>query len=118
MHSSLRTSTLNRFQRRGIELIEILPTTAKGNHWILTVVDYATGWPIVKAPLKATEDAIADFIFQEIYIHYGAPKEIFADGGKNLRRGAVQQYIARIKTTHKGTGPYQPRTNGKVEPLN
>ena len=106
------------FQRWGIDLIGVLPTTAKGNHWILMAVDYATGWPIAKALPNATEDAIAEFIFHEIYMHYGAPQEIFTDGGKNLWGGAVQQYLAKIKTLHKGTSPYHPRTNGKVESLN
>ena len=106
------------FQRWGIDLIGILPTTAKGNRWILTAVNCATGWPIVKALPKATEDAIAEFNFQDIYMHYGAPQEIFTDGGKNLWGGAVQQYLARIKTLHKGSSPYHPRTNGKVESLN
>jgi hypothetical protein len=81
-------------------------------------VDYATGWPIAKALPAATEDAIAEFIFHEIYMHYGAPQEIFTDGGKNLWSGVVQAYLAKIKTMHKGTSPYHPRTNGKVESLN
>jgi hypothetical protein len=106
------------FQRWGIDLIGILPKTANGNRWILTAVDYATGWPLAKALPFATEEAIADFIFQEIYMHYGAPQEIFTDGGKNLWGSVVQRYLARIKTLHKGTSPYHPRTNGKVESLN
>ena|SRR5436309_794407 len=81
-------------------------------------VDYATGWLLAKALPDAMEDAIPEFIFQEIYMHYGAPQEIFTDGGKNLWGGTFQQYLAKIKTIHKGTSPYQPRTNGKVESLN
>jgi RNase H-like domain found in reverse transcriptase/Reverse transcriptase (RNA-dependent DNA polymerase)/Integrase zinc binding domain/Retroviral aspartyl protease len=96
------------FQRWGIDLIGILPQTPNGNKWILTAVDYATGWPLAKALPAATEDAIAEFIFYEIYMHYGAPQEIFTDGGKNLWGGAVQKYLAKIKTIHKGTSPYHP----------
>ena len=51
-------------------------------------------------------------------MHYGAPQEIFTDGGKNLWGGAVQKYLERVKTLHKGTSPYHPRTNWKVERLN
>jgi len=106
------------FQRWGIDLIGILPKTKDGNRWILTAIDYATGWPLAKALPEATEDAIADFIFHEIYMHYGAPQELFTDGGKNLWGGVVQKYLEKIKTVHKGTSPYHPRTNGKVESLN
>ncbi len=106
------------FQRWGIDLIGILPKTANGNRWIITAIDYATGWPVAKAIPSATEDAIAEFIFHEIYMHYGAPQEIFTDGGKNLWGGVVQSYLKKIQTIHKGTSPYHPRTNGKVERLN
>ena len=106
------------FQRWGIDLIGRLPMTAKGNRWIITAIDYATGWPIAKAIPKATEEAIAEFIYEEIYMHYGAPQEIYTDGGKNLWGGVVQAYLKKIGTHHKGTSPYHPRTNGKVERLN
>jgi len=72
------------FQRWGLDLIGRLPKTKDGNRWIITAIDYATGWPLAKAIPKATEEAIADFIFDEIYMHYGAPQELFTDGGKNL----------------------------------
>jgi hypothetical protein len=51
-------------------------------------------------------------------MHYVAPQEIFTDAGKNLWVGVVQRYLEKIKTLHKGTSPYHPRTNGKVERLN
>ena len=106
------------FQRWGIDLISRLPKTKEGNRWIITAIDYAMGWPIAKAIPKATEEAIAEFIHDEIYLHYGAPQEIFTDGGKNLWGGAMQKYLEKIETLHKGTSPYHPRTNGKVERLN
>jgi len=106
------------FERWGIDLIGRLPKTRSGNRWIITAIDYATSWPVAKAVAVATEDVIADFIFDEIYMHYGAPQEIFTDGGKNLWGGVVQKYLEKIRTSHKGTSPYHPRTNGKVESLN
>jgi hypothetical protein len=72
------------FQRWGIDLIGRLPKTKSGNQWIITAIDYATGWPLAKALPRATEDEIAEFIFKEIYMNFGAPVEIFTDGGKNL----------------------------------
>ena len=39
---------------------------------------------MARAVLNATEQAIMDFSYEEIYLHYGAPQEIFSDGGKNL----------------------------------
>jgi hypothetical protein len=111
-------SNIQPFQRWGIDLIGILPKTRQGNKWIITAIDYATGWPIAKALPSATEEEVAEFIFQEIYMHYGAPEEIFTDGGKNLWGSVVESYLKKISTHHHGTSPYHPRTNGKVERLN
>jgi hypothetical protein len=51
------------FQRWGIDLIGRLPRTKEGNCWIITAIDYATGWPIAKAVKDATKETIAEFIF-------------------------------------------------------
>ena len=117
-HQVVSDPFIQPFQRWGIDLIGILPETPSGNRWIITAVDYVTGWPIAKAVKKATKDVIAEFIYDEIYMHFGAPQEIFTDGGKNLWAGVVQRYLKKIGTLHKGTSPYHPRTNGKVERLN
>ena len=74
-------------------------------------------WPVVKVIQKATEELIADIIYNEIYMHYEAPQEMFRDGGGNLW-GVVQAFLKKIGTTHKGSSLYHPRTNGKVERLN
>ena len=37
-----------------------------------------------KAILKAIKETIAEFIYDEIYMHYDAFQEIFTDEGKNL----------------------------------
>lgn len=34
------------FQRWGIDLIGVLPKTARGNRWNIVAIDYATGWPV------------------------------------------------------------------------
>jgi hypothetical protein len=117
-HQVVTDPYIQPFQRWGIDLIGRLPVTPSGNKWIITAVDYATGWPIAKAIPKATKEAIAEFIYQEIYMHFGAPQEIFTDGGSNLWAGVVQKYLEKIGTVHKGSSPYHPRTNGKVERLN
>src|SRR5271170_5245666 len=57
-------------------------------------------------------------MFSEMYMQFGAPQEVFMDCGSNLWRDVVEKYMEKIKMRHKGTSPYHPRTNGKVESLN
>ncbi|OQD73316.1 hypothetical protein PENANT_c212G08917, partial [Penicillium antarcticum] len=106
------------FERWGIDLIGALPKTPNGNRWIITAIDYATGWPVARAVPDATEEAIGQFLFEEIYVQYGAFEELISDNGPNLLAGAVRYFIGRLRAKHRTTTPYHPRTNGKVENFN
>jgi transposase InsO family protein len=112
------TVKIQPFERWGIDLIGRLPTTPNGHRWIITAIDYATGWPVAEAVRDATEETIGLFLFEKIFVHYGAPKEIITDNGPNLMSGAVRYFVELLKTRHKTITPYHPRTNGKVENLN
>lgn len=85
---------------------------------IITAVDYATAWPVAKAAPKADAETIADFLHDEIYLHYGAPKEIITDRGPNLWAPAMEAYVSKLNLKHRGTTSFHPRTNGKVESFN
>jgi transposase InsO family protein len=67
---------------------------------------------------EATQEAIGEFIHEKIFIQFGAPKEILTDNGANLLAAGVAYYVNLLKSRHRLTTPYHPRTNGKVENLN
>lgn len=112
------TGGIRPFERWGIDLIGPLPATPNGNRWIITAIDYATGWPVARAVPDATEETLAEFLFRDIYAHYGAFNELISDNGPNLLSGAVRHLVGLLRTRHKTTTPYHPRTNGKVENFN
>jgi len=112
-------SIYSTIQRWGIDLIGLLPKTQRGNRWIITAIDYATGWPVAKAVPNATKTLLRTlFSTRSNYMHYGAPQEIVGDGGENLWGEVVQAFLRRIGTAHKVSRPCHPRTNGIVERLN
>lgn len=49
---------------------------------------------------------------------YGLLRELLSDNGSNLIGKVLQSYIEIMKTKHRVTTPYHPRTNGKVEKFN
>ena len=106
------------FERWGIDLIGKLPRTERGNIWIVTAIDYATRWPVTKCLTDARAETLAEFLHEGIYMSYGPPKELISDRGPNLWKAAVQHLCEKMKTRHRGTTPYHPRTNGMVERLN
>ncbi|MGO1281179.1 MAG: RNase H-like domain-containing protein, partial [Leuconostoc mesenteroides] len=106
------------FDRWHLDFVGELPTTANGNKWLLTAVDYLTNWPIARAVSVASMEAVADFIYEEIVMRFGCPSEIITDRGANFNSGLVQAYTKRIGTNHKLTSTFHPRTNSKVERYN
>jgi hypothetical protein len=106
------------FDRWHLDFVGELPTTANGNKWLLTAVDYLTNWPIARAVSVASMEAVADFIYEEIVMRFGCPSEIITDRGANFTSGLVQAYTKRIGTNHKLTSAFHPRTNSKVERYN
>ena len=115
---TLNSSNLQIFDRWAIDLIGILPQTHAGNRWIVTAIEYLTGWPIAKALPDAKAERVAAFIHEEIAMVYGPPKELLSDNGSNLTGKVMQAYTDALKMKHRVTTPYHPRTNGKVENFN
>lgn len=115
---TLNQENLQIFDRWALDLIGILPKTPAGNRWIITAIEYLTGWPIAIAVPDARAETVARFIHEQITMVYGAPREILSDNGANLTQEVVTHYISLLKTKHRVTTPYHPRTNGKVENFN
>ena len=106
------------FDRWHLDFVGELPTTGKGNKWLLTAVDYLTNWPIAKAVPVASMEEVADFIYEEIVMRFGCPSEIITDRGANFTSGLVAAYTKRVGINHKLTSAFHPRTNSKVERYN
>ena len=92
--------------------------TINDNHWIIAAIDYVMSWLITKVISKVNEKVIADFIYNEIYMHYDASQEIFTDDDKNLWRDVMQRYLKKIKTLHKNINSYHSYINDKMKRLN
>ena len=114
----MASSTIQPFERWGIDFIGQLPRTPSGNQWIITAIDYATGWPIAKALPDSKAWRVAKFIYEEIVLNFGAPKEILSDNGANFLAEVVEHLLRMVRTRHQLATAYHPRTSGKVEALN
>ena len=59
------------FSRWSLDFIGELPETETGNRWIITGICHSTGWPIARATTDATEETVATFIYEEIFMRFG-----------------------------------------------
>jgi hypothetical protein len=59
------------------------PTNPPSNQkvYILVCTDYMTKWVEAKALHSATEEAILDFLLEDIFVRFGVPRELVTDGG-------------------------------------
>ncbi len=106
------------FERWSLDFIGRLPVTKAGNKFIITAIDHCTRWPIAKAVSVAGAATVGKFIYEEILLNFGCPKEILTDQAKCFSDQVLQEYLEKQLVKHLRTTAYHPRTNGLVERLN
>eukprot|EP00731_Ephydatia_muelleri_P034765 Em0075g18a len=107
----------NVWHQVGIDLIGSLPTTSKGNKYVVTLVDYFSKWPEA-APLKdKTAASVALFLF-ETFCRFGCCEVIISDQGREFVNKVKEQLFRLTQTHHKVSSAYHPQTNGLTERFN
>ncbi|KAI3638678.1 hypothetical protein MIR68_003176 [Amoeboaphelidium protococcarum] len=103
------------FERWGIDFVQDLSEAKSGNKHIITAIDYATRWVIAKAVPNRDAKTVANFIYHEIVMNFGAPFEIISDRGSSFLDEGVKYYEKKWNIKHLATSPYHPQTNGMIE---
>jgi hypothetical protein len=49
--------------------------------YILVCTDYVTKWVEAKSLYQASEKYVVDFLYEDIFTHFGVPREIVTDHG-------------------------------------
>ena len=57
-------------------------------------------------------------MFQDIFVHFGIPREIVKDGGPWFTSHLIKKLVEKYGNHHKITTPYHPQENGQVESTN
>ncbi|GFO00168.1 gypsy retrotransposon integrase-like protein 1 [Plakobranchus ocellatus] len=78
------------FQKVVIDLVGPLPTTKKGNSYILTLIDTATRYPEAIGIPNCTSETIANVLF-EFFSRLGIPKQVLSDNARQLISESMQE---------------------------
>eukprot|EP00253_Pinus_taeda_P002860 PITA_02860 len=107
---------LEPFQIWALDFIGPINPPSNQRVYILVCTNYMTKWVEAKALLRDNEEYVLTFLFEEIFIRFGLPRELVTDGGPpfNGFKDTLQKY--HIK--HKMTTPYHHQANGQVENTN
>lgn len=104
--------------RVATDILGELPTTKKGNKYLLVVSDYFTKWtecfPIPNMEAKT----MAKLIVEEVFVRYGIPFTVHSDQGRQYESTLFEEMckVLHIKKTR--TTPYHPQSDDMVERFN
>ena len=57
-------------------------------------------------------------MFQDIFVHFGIPREIVKDGGPWFTSHLIKKLVEKYIIHHRITSSYHPQANGQVESTN
>jgi transposase InsO family protein len=77
-----------------------------------------TKWVEAKELHRATEEAVLDFLFEDIFIRFLVPRELVTDGGPPFTSHGFKATLQKYHIQHRMTTPYHPQANGQVESTN
>jgi hypothetical protein len=75
--------------------------------YILVCMDYVTKWVEDKSLYSANEQFV-DFMFEEIFTHFGVPRDIVTDQGTQFTFNLVKAITEKYQIKHRKSTPHHP----------
>eukprot|EP00253_Pinus_taeda_P022346 PITA_22346 len=109
---------LKPFERWALDFIGHINPPSSQRVYILVCTDYMTKWVEAKALVRANEESVLTFLFEEIFVRFGVPRELVTDGGPPFNSHGFKSTLQKYHIHHKITTPYHPQANRQVESIN
>lgn len=100
------------------DVVGPLPTSEKGNRFILVITDVFSKWVEAFPLTTVTSQVYVDIIIKDIISRYGIPKQIHTDQGTNFTSNIVHEICNKLQINKTNTTSYHPQSNGIVERSN
>ncbi|KAL5972150.1 Transposon Ty3-I Gag-Pol polyprotein, partial [Taenia solium] len=107
-------------ERVGIDIMDPLPLTKRGNRYILVMVEYFTKVAEAEAEAMKSQDGgtVASTFFIRWICQHGAPKSVHSDQGRNLESRLFTELCKTLGIAKTRTTPGHPQGSGQVERTN
>jgi hypothetical protein len=69
------------FEKWALDFVGPISPMSYKNNYILVCTDYVTKWVEEKAIFRAPKKYVVEFIYEDIFTHFGVPREIVTDQG-------------------------------------
>ena len=103
------------FEKVGIDTVGPFPESHRGNKYIITMVDWYSGWPEAFAVPNKSAETIGQLLLNEIFPRHGCPRVIVSDNGTEFVNYVMTNICHELNIQHVTTSPYHPEANGKTE---
>ena len=101
-----------------MDLLDMSITSAKGNRYVLVMVDCFSRWTEACPLPDKTAISVADAFFSNIVCRFGMPSVIHSDQGREFENKVMHE-LCILGGSHKTkTTPYHPESDGLVERFN
>ncbi|XP_076057566.1 uncharacterized protein LOC143035033 [Oratosquilla oratoria] len=105
------------FSRVAMDLVgPLFPPSAEGHRYILTLIDFATGFPKAVQLKEVDSISVAEALLT-IFSRVGIPREILSDQGTQFTSQLMAELHKLLCVKPSFTTPFHPSGNGRVERL-
>ena len=101
-----------------MDILGPLPTTARGNKYVLAVGDYFTKWTEAYPMTDSEATTVARLLVNEFICRFGVPEQLLTDQGRNFESTLIKQICQLLGIRKTRTTPYHPQSDGMVERFN
>jgi hypothetical protein len=101
-----------------VDILGPLPVTAKGNKYILVIVDHFTKWTESVALPNQTAENVARAFVDEFVCRFGTPLQLHSDQGSNFESAVFSEMCSLLQIDKTRTTSMRPQANGCVEKFN
>ena len=101
-----------------MDILGPLPTTQRGNRYILVFSDYFTHWAEAYSVPNQEAATVAKVFVDQWICQFGAPNVVNSDQGRNFESSLFQEICKSLDIKKTQTTPYHPQSDGLVERLN
>lgn len=105
------------FQRLNIDFKGPLPTSVRGNKYLLTIIDEYTRFPFA-FPCRDMTSKTVIHCLNQLFAIFGMPDMIHTDRAADFLAGEIKDYLRGKGIATSKTSRYHPEGNGQVEKLN
>ena len=105
------------WEKISMDLIGRLPTTRKGNKFILVIVDFLTRYSVTK-PLQTKSAKEVALALTSVFCEHGVPRLILSDNGLEFRNSVMKELSNLLNFKHATIAVHHPASQGLVERTN